>query len=29
VSIIEPDIESIVRTIYREGYHDGPIGAPS
>ena len=23
VSIIEPDIESIVRRIYREGYHDG------
>jgi len=29
VSIIEPDIDSIVRTIYREGYHDGAIGAPS
>ena len=29
VSIIEPDIESIVRTIYLEGYHDGSDGAPS
>jgi ABC-2 type transport system ATP-binding protein len=29
VSIIEPDIESIVRRIYLEGYHDGAIGAPS
>ena len=29
VSIIEPDIESIVRRIYREGYHDGTLGAPS
>jgi ABC-2 type transport system ATP-binding protein len=29
VSIIEPDIESIVRTIYLEGYHDGAVGAPS
>jgi ABC-2 type transport system ATP-binding protein len=29
VSIIEPDIETIVRTIYLEGYHDGAVGAPS
>jgi ABC-2 type transport system ATP-binding protein len=29
VSIIEPDIESIVRRIYLEGYHDGAVGAPS
>ena len=29
VSIIEPDIDAIVRTIYREGYHDGSAGAPS
>ena len=29
VSIIEPDIESIVRRIYLEGYHEGAIGAPS
>ncbi|MBV8748702.1 MAG: ATP-binding cassette domain-containing protein [Candidatus Eremiobacteraeota bacterium] len=29
VAIIEPDIESIVRRIYLEGYHDGAIGAPS
>ena len=29
VSIIEPDIESIVRRIYREGYHEGAVGAPS
>jgi ABC-2 type transport system ATP-binding protein len=29
VSIIEPGIESIVRRIYLEGYHDGAVGAPS
>ncbi|HEX3551463.1 MAG TPA: ATP-binding cassette domain-containing protein [Candidatus Elarobacter sp.] len=29
VSIIEPDIESIVRRIYLEGYHDGAAGTPS
>ena len=29
VSIIEPDIESIVRRIYLEGYHEGTVGAPS
>jgi ABC-2 type transport system ATP-binding protein len=29
VSIIEPDIESIVRRIYLEGYHDGAAGRPS
>ena len=29
VSIIEPDIESIVRRIYLEGYHEGAVGAPS
>jgi ABC-2 type transport system ATP-binding protein len=29
VSIIEPDIDSIVRRIYLEGYHEGTIGAPS
>jgi ABC-2 type transport system ATP-binding protein len=26
VSIIEPDIDSIVRRIYREGYHEGTVG---
>ncbi len=29
VSIIEPDIETIVRRIYLEGYHDGASGTPS
>ena len=29
VSIIEPDIDTIVRRIYREGYNDGMTGAPS
>jgi ABC-2 type transport system ATP-binding protein len=29
VAIIEPDIESIVRRIYLEGYHEGVVGAPS
>ncbi len=29
VSIIEPDIDTIVRRIYREGYNDGTTGAPS
>src|SRR4030081_14350 len=29
VSIIEPDIETIVRRIYLEGYHEGTVGAPS
>jgi len=29
VTIIEPDIESIVRRIYLEGYHDGAAGTPS
>ena len=29
VSIIEPDVESIVRRIYLEGYHEGAVGAPS
>jgi viologen exporter family transport system ATP-binding protein len=29
VSIIEPGIESIVRRIYLEGYHEGAVGAPS
>ncbi|GAC1659482.1 MAG: ATP-binding cassette domain-containing protein [Candidatus Elarobacter sp.] len=29
VSIIEPDIESIVRRIYLEGYHNGAAGAPT
>jgi ABC-2 type transport system ATP-binding protein len=29
VAIVEPDIESIVRRIYLEGYHDGAVGAPS
>ncbi|MBV9438604.1 MAG: ATP-binding cassette domain-containing protein [Candidatus Eremiobacteraeota bacterium] len=29
VAITEPDIESIVRRIYLEGYHEGAVGAPS
>ncbi len=29
VSIIEPDIDTIVRRIYLEGYHEGTVGAPS
>ncbi|HZO95307.1 MAG TPA: ATP-binding cassette domain-containing protein [Candidatus Baltobacteraceae bacterium] len=29
VSIIEPDIESIVRRIYLEGYHEGAAATPS
>ncbi|MEA2688862.1 MAG: viologen exporter family transport system ATP-binding protein [Candidatus Eremiobacteraeota bacterium] len=29
VSIIEPDIDTIVRRIYLEGYHEGVVGAPS
>jgi ABC-2 type transport system ATP-binding protein len=29
VSIIEPDIDAIVRRIYREGYHDGVLGSSS
>ena len=29
VSIIEPDIDTIVRRIYLEGYHEGAVGAPS
>jgi ABC-2 type transport system ATP-binding protein len=29
VAITEPDIESIVRRIYLEGYHDGTVGSPS
>jgi ABC-2 type transport system ATP-binding protein len=29
VAIIEPDIETIVRRIYLEGYHDGTVGTPS
>jgi ABC-2 type transport system ATP-binding protein len=29
VAITEPDIDSIVRRIYLEGYHEGAIGAPS
>jgi ABC-2 type transport system ATP-binding protein len=29
VAITEPDIESIVRRIYLEGYHDGAVGGPS
>jgi ABC-2 type transport system ATP-binding protein len=28
VSIIEPDIDGIVRRIYREGYREGAVGAP-
>ncbi len=29
VSIIEPDIDTIVRRIYVEGYQHGPVGTPS
>ena len=29
LSIIEPDIDSIVRRIYLEGYGDGAVGTPS
>jgi ABC-2 type transport system ATP-binding protein len=29
VSIIEPDIDTIVRRIYLEGYHEGTVGAPT
>ncbi len=29
VAITEPDIETIVRRIYLEGYHDGTVGTPS
>ncbi len=29
VSIIEPDIDAIVRRIYREGYHGGMVRSPS
>jgi ABC-2 type transport system ATP-binding protein len=29
VAIIEPDIESIVRRIYLEGYHESAVGTPS
>ncbi|HTJ28297.1 MAG TPA: ATP-binding cassette domain-containing protein [Candidatus Limnocylindria bacterium] len=29
VSIIEPEIDAIVRRIYREGYHEGAVGSPS
>ena len=29
VSIIEPDIDSIVRRIYLEGYQEGAVGTPS
>ena len=29
VSIIEPDIDTIVRRIYVEGYHDGAVGTSS
>jgi hypothetical protein len=29
VSIIEPDIDTIVRRIYLEGYQQNAVGAPS
>jgi ABC-2 type transport system ATP-binding protein len=29
IAIVEPDIDSIVRRIYREGYTEGAIGSPS
>jgi hypothetical protein len=29
VSIIEPDIDTIVRRIYVEGYQRGPVGTRS
>ncbi len=29
VAITEPDIESIVRRIYLEGYHESAVGTPS